>query len=280
MKQKENGFTLIELLVVIAIIALLLSIIAPSLNKAKEAAKLMLCANNQHQAVLGLQTYTIDNDGKFPPHPADRNGKGNSFSVINYFSYTAALDNRGLYHYVGGYLPLVDVFRCPLGRSKDTELLQWQYEDYLDFYASQSTGSNFGAHSSYNYYFGYKMTMSDDTKFVGPTGKGARGESNLLLSDTIYDWGGDPKQWWLAHKPRKGSGIFRDDTHDSAGRGNYVKLYWIYEPSFVPSDGTLPVELRELKYNASYTDGSVRKYSGSEVKQSNRKFFYIPGSQR
>lgn len=53
-KQKKHGFTLIELLIVIAIIAILLTILAPALCKAKEQAKLSLCASNQRQVVMAI----------------------------------------------------------------------------------------------------------------------------------------------------------------------------------------------------------------------------------
>ena len=62
----RNGFTLIELLVVIAIIALLVSILLPSLNKAKELARRAVCSSNLHQISLGTTIYANDNDGKIP----------------------------------------------------------------------------------------------------------------------------------------------------------------------------------------------------------------------
>lgn len=61
---REKGFTLIELLVVIAIIALLLSVILPSLRKVKETAKATLCLNNQRQIGLFLAMYAEQNDNE------------------------------------------------------------------------------------------------------------------------------------------------------------------------------------------------------------------------
>ena len=56
------GFTLVELLVVIAIIALLMSILMPSLSRAKEQARKIICQNNLKEISLGDQMYAQDSD--------------------------------------------------------------------------------------------------------------------------------------------------------------------------------------------------------------------------
>ena len=62
--HRKNGFTLIELLVVIAIIALLLSVIMPALNLAKEKANNLSCRANVRSLSLGFRLYTEANDGE------------------------------------------------------------------------------------------------------------------------------------------------------------------------------------------------------------------------
>ena len=67
-RTQPRGFTLVELLVVIGIIALLLSILIPVLNKAKERALRVKCAAHLRNVGESLFIYANDNKGKLPQH--------------------------------------------------------------------------------------------------------------------------------------------------------------------------------------------------------------------
>ena len=69
--SKQKAFTLIELLVVIAIIALLLSIVMPSLGRAKIIAQKVICQSNLKQWGVIWYMYLEDNDSRFPAATGD-----------------------------------------------------------------------------------------------------------------------------------------------------------------------------------------------------------------
>lgn len=75
-RQTGKGFTLVELLVVIAVIALLMAIMMPSLNKARQSAYAVKCAGNMHNTGVAMQSY-VNESNYYPPsyiYPSDPDG--------------------------------------------------------------------------------------------------------------------------------------------------------------------------------------------------------------
>ncbi|MGD8452784.1 MAG: prepilin-type N-terminal cleavage/methylation domain-containing protein [Phycisphaerae bacterium] len=75
----RQGFTLIELLVVVAIIALLISILLPSLQGARDRAKAAVCGANLRQMGVALELYLDHNEGFYP---GEHSLKGNTAFIV------------------------------------------------------------------------------------------------------------------------------------------------------------------------------------------------------
>ena len=93
--RTRSGFTLIELLVVIAIVAVLVSLLLPAVQQAREAARRTQCRNNLKQLGLAMHNYHT----MYQSFPAARGGTG---------SHHADGTNRGRGSWVTSLLPFLD----------------------------------------------------------------------------------------------------------------------------------------------------------------------------
>lgn len=92
-QKKARGFTLIELLVVVAIIALLISILLPSLARARELSKRTVCAANLKGTGNGFATYAVANNDDWPI-PAHDPATADGVTVVAYVGQTGV--KRGM----------------------------------------------------------------------------------------------------------------------------------------------------------------------------------------
>jgi len=126
------GFTLVELLVVIAIIALLISILTPSLMKAKSAARRVKCAHNLKQIDLAMSMYLNASDNTYPC--AQDPISTNPF----YWLWMGRGWRRFVEPYVGGNIDVNNpsVLLCPADRSDPAAYESTSYAYSMAFYHS------------------------------------------------------------------------------------------------------------------------------------------------
>ena len=116
----KKGFTLIELLVVIAIIAILASMLLPSLNKARDKARTIQCVSNEKQMGNAIYMYTGENDGCFPVNIKgfDSSGKPQAGDHFVRNMERAGVIKVG---FSGNYVRRGSVANCPLEPVKAVE---------------------------------------------------------------------------------------------------------------------------------------------------------------
>ena len=174
----SKGFTLIELLVVVAIIALLVAILVPSLQRAKESASRAVCASNLHSVGLSLTMYTNDEGGSYPTACKDPSGWPEVLVI-----YTVFIDN--LFDSYSG--KVYEVFDCPNVRP----VFEYEARAHLD--PNDSPYQSHWLYTGYQYLF---MAKNQST----PTGNTWHDGSLIPTSNvdppsvplvTDLAWGGE-----------------------------------------------------------------------------------------
>ena len=112
----RRAFTLVELLVVIAIIALLASLLLPSLARAKERARRIQCVSNLKQIVIAFRLFSLDRESYFPWHTPG--GEGGTFG-------TSAGQCWSNYFAASNELETPKILRCPSDGATVAGVLGW-----------------------------------------------------------------------------------------------------------------------------------------------------------
>lgn len=197
-KRAENklrfGFSLVELLVVIATVALLLSILMPSLGKARSMAMRVKCAHNLKQIDLAVSFY-LDGNGDTYPCAEDPVSKIVSTDPNDYYWLWMG---RGWRAFVEPYLDTninkdnPSVLFCPQDRKAKEHYESTSYAYSMAFYHSPQQIDNMGSPSdTYDKNKVQPSIPQQCSNVARPSGKILIGEwdSNHYRID-------DDKGWW------------------------------------------------------------------------------------
>lgn len=128
MHRARSGFTLVELLVVIAIIGVLVALLLPAIQAAREAARRVSCVNNVSQLGLAVHNFEFNHE-HMPPGVTDKKGPIRNEPIGQHLSWIVMvlpyLEENTLYQKIdraaGAYAPVnaeafsagLSVLRCP-----------------------------------------------------------------------------------------------------------------------------------------------------------------------
>lgn len=188
----KSGFTLIELLVVIAIIALLLSIITPSLKKAKEVPRSVVCKTNLRNIHMAVALYAHDfNDRVSDPRGST---KDTTDPAVEWNGYTYQRWCRKWYLRLYPYLETPQIYVCLSWRKIDNQ-------PYIAYMVGEDTFYVTYTANEYVMSFWHpEKNTTHDWRFTELSRLAvANNPVSLLFADGIYEvngWGSwHPGEW-------------------------------------------------------------------------------------
>jgi len=204
--RRSRGFTLVELLVVIAIIALLISILAPSLKLAKELTKQAMCATYARNIAMATIMYGESNRGNLPPfnqHPSGYGYAINAGDLQRHFKLngtnppgtkddvlltnadgTPQIHGAPGYLWVKGFIDNPGIFFCPAQRHP--QFKRSSYPDPYPFSIDNPVDDGWYVHKiAYLYNLNIRPTSAPDLCVYMYTNLGTFPTDRMLAMDTI-----------------------------------------------------------------------------------------------
>jgi len=117
--REHRGFTLIELLVVVAILALLISLLLPAMGRAREQARISVCASQFRQHGMAFQMYAQDWDDyivssvQFPDIVTPTYDHGHRSALLAYLGKPGIMDDLETFCKDSGKNRALPIFLCP-----------------------------------------------------------------------------------------------------------------------------------------------------------------------
>lgn len=246
----RSAFTLVELLVVVAIIALLISILLPSLNKARDSAVRVSCASNLRQMGIGFHLYAYDYKS-YPsayrrfsparPSPLGLPGEVADELARKYFKSEKITDCPNLPGMTKLYL---DAYRANPGANP---VVSWSY-----FYFGKARGQRAQWLDQFGY--GINKQAIPSSPSDNPAWTLAGDHVNQAWTGIGFD-GGNPRDlpnWWRSAghvKPGKGVAVWLDGAEyggaktELQGANNLFNdghVDWVTPDELYPCDGGNP----------------------------------------
>lgn len=223
-RASERRFTLVELLAVVAILLILVALLLPSLEQAREKSMQIVCQSNLKQQGVAMMGHLADNDRKFPVYPSWSTLSGVRGTRTHYNSNLYGINDRPLNKYLND---VGEVSECPSDRGDSHPL--WVGDGINNCF--ESYGNSYQAPWGYDYnrtrYLGHSSTPNRLSKIAHST------TNKIMLGDWTW-WGNRPfadaKTRWHSQTKRLFSMVYADG-HGQMYEFPFVTESWLTAPA-------------------------------------------------